>query len=108
MRGENGEEKEGTMGGRSRFDLISGAYVSDNRAFAVFRITSVYASTVASFLRTGFPRVISSFDDHHPPRFFSLSFSLLENQRDFGRERLFVLRKNYAGRDFEDTVFSMR
>ena len=45
MRGENGEEKEGTMGGRSRFDLTSGAYVSDNRAFAVFRITSVYASS---------------------------------------------------------------
>lgn len=45
MRGENGEEKEGTMGGRSRFDLISGAYVSDNRAFAVFQITSVYASS---------------------------------------------------------------
>lgn len=53
--------------------------------------------------------MISSFDDHHPPRFFSLSFSLLENRRSFGRERLFVLRKNYAtGRDFEDTVFSMR
>lgn len=111
MRGENGEEKEGTMGGRSRFDLTSGAYVSDNRAFAVFQITSVYASSNDRrefFVREQVFCVISSFDDHHPPRFFSLSF-FLSSRRNFGRERLFVLSKNYAtGRDFEDTVFSMR
>lgn len=110
MRGENGEEKEGTMGGRSRFDLTSGAYVSDNRAFAVFRITSVYASTVASF---SFENRFSASDllfrrSSSPACLLSLFLSS-RNRRNFGRERLFVLRKNYAtGRDFEDTVFSMR
>lgn len=75
-----GEEEgwvDGRSGARSRhpFDLTSGAYVSDNRASPVFRITS--SNDRREFFvrenstRTGFPR--SSPDHHHHPFLLSLS-----------------------------------
>lgn len=113
-----GEEEgwvDGRSGARSRhpFDLTRGAYVSDNRASPVFRITS--SNDRREFFvrenstRTGFPRstIVARSSSSS---ISSLSLSPRRDRTDgsngFGRERLFVPGKNYAtGRDFEGTVF---
>lgn len=114
-----GEEEgwvDGRSGARSRhpFDLTSGAYVSDNRASPVFRITS--SNDRREFFvrenstRTGFPRSTIVARSSSSSSISSLSLSPRRDRTDgsngFGRERLFVPGKNYAtGRDFEGTVF---